>query len=311
MKIIGFRDIILAFVLLLFLSHNIYAQKGRMDIFSEEYLQNKLDSIRNSELKIYSLFDELNRNFHDYQLKSFTNGNNILTSFLYDSYLPRNSTHEFLLHNKDHFTDDQVQKIRIYLDKNILPTDHYYHKLVLEYSLFSQIDFLKKNISDSLFYFIREEINRKNIISYELDFQLKNWSTLVNFESDFTLEDSLLNEINSLYMFIKKECKNNLMLFYDEIIPNSLFFIKSKNSVIKTLYLLDEKEIDYSYLQGDVGSPNFGYINRYFFFTIEDKIKSGNVIMLGSSIQQNEIKEKIKAMILNDNTIWKDNIRIE
>lgn len=306
MKIIGFRDIILAFVLLLFLSHNIYAQKGRMDIFSEEYLQKKLDLIRNSELKIYSLYDELNRNFHDYQLKSITNGNNILTSFLYNSFLPRNSTHEFLLHNKDHFTDDQVQKIRIYLDKNILPTDHFYHKLILEYSLFSQIDFLKKNISDSLFYFIREEINRKNIISYELDFQLKNWSTLVNFESDFTLEDSLLNEINNLYKYIKSKKKESLNSFYFTIVPNSLSLVNSKNSILKTVYMLDESEINLFAYYEDGGQ--LSYQANYYLYAIKPKLKNDPFI---DPFNFQLYVEKIKAMILNDNTIWKDNIRIE
>lgn len=308
MKIIELRVITLAFVLLLSLSHNIYAQKDKMDIFSEEYLKKKLDSIRNNELRIKSLYDELSRNFNDFQMKNIKNGNNILTSFLYDSYLPRNSTHEFLLRNKDHFSDDQVQKIRAYLEKKILPTDHYYHILVSRYKLYSQLDFLKENISDSLFYFIREEINRKYIIPYKLEFQLRNWSTLVNFENDFNLEDSLLSEINSLYSFCKKEKIDKIKIekFYYLILVNALPFINSKNSVIKTFYMLDE-----SVFAPDEYMSGYGYQKMYFDSVIQPKIKSSDLKIIGFANLINAEKVKIKEMILNDNTIWKDYIRID
>ena len=85
--------------------------------------------------------------------------------------------------------------------------------------------------------------------------------------------------------------------------------MNSKKSVISTLQMMDEIEKSRSELQGnDVGSMGFAF--EYFLTCVLPKLKNSDIeLMAWTNFEMN--KEQIKQMILNDNTIWKDNIRID
>ena len=284
----------------------INAQKYQFNNLPEDNVKNNLDSIKKYEDNFRRIYDNLLTNFNNYQSNKPNYSNKILESILYDDILSKFYKNRFLRREFEYFNERQIKNIREYLNEEIQPCDDYYHELVSNYKLYSQIFFLQNHISDSLFYFIEKSLIDNGIVPSKYEFQLRNWSTLINLEKDQNLEDSLLNKIKNIYNKIKIDKKGNLRYFYNYIIPNTLFLINTKNSILKTLYLLDETSTNYDPF-GDLE-----YRFAYFTYAILPKVKSSEFFIINSDdLQNDKKKEKIKEMILNDDSIWKDNIRLE
>ncbi len=310
MKLVNYKHIIL-FAIISIVPYSFYGQIINQENHQKEYLQIRFDSIHYYEINLERIYDDLLSGFYDFQKNNPEYGNMIIKKVLNDDFLSDNYKHLFLLNFYDSFNNNQKQKIKIYLNNNLNPNDDYYYLLVSYYKLSEQIDFLKTHIEDSLFYYIRLAMQKNGIVDNNLEFQLKNLSTLTDLEMNRQMEDSLLNNIHSLYSFVKFENKKNLKRFYHLVFSNVFPFLNSKNSVIKSMYMLDETEFSPSQFYDDV--VNFGYAFDYFNEVIRPKVKENSLFknslyILNSEDLQRD-KEKIKQLILHDDSIWKDYIR--
>ena len=130
-------------------------------------------------------------------------------------------------------------------------------------------------------------------------------ATLSNL-GDTQMEDSLIIMVNDLYHYSKEFDTENLFVFYNTIVPNSIGLLQSKRSILETLYMLNEEEVSPFENYDDVG--DVGYSLGYFYLCINPKLKDLKIEHLASSDFEKN-KEQIKALIVNDDSIWQNHIR--
>jgi hypothetical protein len=279
---------------------SIHALFSQVDIH-DSLILSQVDRVlqKTSELEeLYSkrsihrqLIDDMIKNFCFLKSNNKIESTKIFSIFVLTDFLKKEDLYKFLAFNASCFESDELDKIRGILNVQFGFKNLYYHNLVSIFALKGQISYLQSHVSDSIFTSIKKSLEKDNFKKYEIE-QLKNLATLVNLQ--------VYNEEKYLYE-IKK-----LTAFYQYIMPNSIGILISKNSVISTIYLIDEVE---KYRQegfGDVG--DFGYSFNYFLSCIQPKIESSEIELMAWTDFYFH-KEKIKNLILNDNKIWKKYIK--
>lgn len=303
--------LILAFLSIsLFSSLEIKAQSFKIDSNLLKFYLTKLDTILVYQSKWNQntfLFQELSKGFCFLQNEEKTKADEILSLCLNPSFLHPYEINFFLQRNFKCFDDGQRTSIRNNLSQFLEFSDPFFHELVSSFQIASKSDYLKEHLfTKNLFEVINIDLNDGKLDElYKIE--MKNMATLANL--GYTqMEDSLLLGVNELYKHIKQSDKKKLILFYQEIIPNSIALLYSKRSVLETLYMIDEEEKSPFESYDDVA--DLGYSFNYFFTSVQPKLKDWKVEDLAwSGFDKN--KDKIKEIIINDNSIWLDHIRIE
>ncbi len=266
--------------------------------------------IKWKKLKIFKQFfkkkntiEYLSQEFYFLNSHDSISGSKLFELIMSCDFCENSFKHKFWIDNISYFNPKQKQQIIGTLNVKISPTDFFYHKLVSDFNLKSQIPFLETHITDNLFIKIKRGIESHKISKWNI-FQLKNFATLINLGYDKYDEDLYIKEINNLYAYAKE--KKELNIFYLDVLYNSIALLNSKKSIIKTLYMIDESEKSPVELYNDVAE--MGYPFKYVLSCILPKINNSEMeIMVWTHLNAN--KEKIKQLILHDNSIWKDNIR--
>lgn len=260
--------------------------------------------------KIDSTLSIINSDFYIYNKCCKESTDSLLEEILNLNYSLKNSLNQFLYSSFSNFDSLQRKKIKGRIELQLDFNDPLFCDLVslfkLSYYYPHIINRLDSNIYDKIF----KEFNEEGYISPHNIEQLKLVATLANLNQENGIEEKLIEFIISLNDKIKNDTLENYKMLkfsvlYGQIVPNSIGKLLSIESVKSTLFLLDNQVHDYK--SEDISPIPFAY--QYFSSCILPKYNGSLNSELLDPFKINDNKERIKEMILNDDTIWKDYIR--
>ena len=211
----------------------------------------------------------------------------------------------FLISNYNHFSSLQISEIKKNLETTISIQDKHYHHIVSLYKLSSQIDNLKTTLQKDLFTRLHDTNKIGNLDKKEIN-ELKNISVLVSL--GYYPEHRFIEEINNLYQIYRKKRELEYFQFY--ILTNSIAILNSKKSITETLHMLNEtQESTINHYQDVI---HLGYSYYYFNICIAPKMRDRSLKEAIYNDKQLKIhKAEIIYKILNDDSFWKEHVKIE
>ena len=269
----------------------------------------EIKQFNESVKKIKQTLGEVSVHFRSYNEASKDSANFVLSEILKLSESLRGPRNEFLYRTFLQLEEDQRLLVKKYIVNEINSYDLLYNELVSIYGLNKHYSRVLSLIDTNAFANIKGDFISKSRITDNGILQLKYYSTLANIGKNERFEKDLLLLVKSLYKIAKKEKNqhksNNLLItFYNRILPNSVGKLLSKNSVVESLYLMEEPTRIKS--GHDVADSNLAW--SYVNTCVLSKLKYADEKYWNLNVFYKRIDE-IKDEILNDNTIWHDHIK--
>lgn len=283
------------------------AQIGK-DTIPNPYISD-VSEVLNFEQEVITkrrMVERLSQNFCGINTYDEEKGTALLLLFLKNSYLNRASSHFYISRNFRCLTEEQKKMIKNRLNVDLKTQDRSFHALVSLFQIKKFKNYLEQQITTrNLSEDLKKDFLQGGRLSKDIKVQLKSIATLSNL-GDHEKEEDLINAVNDIYDHIKKEDKKNMVVsFHVELLRNSLALLNTKNSVVETLYLLEDISYNHLLKYSDTGMRDFSF--EYYFFIVEPKTKRAKLEMLAwMNFEKN--REKIKELILNDDSIWHDHI---
>lgn len=289
--------------------HSAFPQDLSVDSILLKSTLVKVDNILSS--KKYTLqkatdFKDISKNFCLLNYQFSTEAERFLEFSLRESSIPIEVKTSFFLRQYRCFENHQIEAIRNYLLSNLKPNDYLFHELTSIYQLFKFRPLLVSNASseklkNDIILELRNTGLRKQTI-----IELKNKATLANLSIN-DLEDEIIDLVNSIYVEIHDSNSTMpLVGFYLDVLPNTIGLLNSKIAIVKSLAFLDEN-LD-SPIKGYDDLGNLDFPTEYYLTCIRPKLNTGKLDdLFFNNFAEN--KDKIKQIIIEDDTIWLEYIR--
>jgi len=289
--------------------YTINAQPTQVDSSLVKHYSDKLDSVLSYQTRwqeSIATFEEASRGYCLFQDTDKEKADKILSLCVNSSFLPKQTINIFYLKNFNCFDESQRRIIRNNLTQNIQSGDPLFHEIVSIFHLDAKkLDLKNQLTAKALSSQLKDNLNRGSLEKTHIQ-ELRNMATLANLDNP-ALEDSLLLIINSLHKQAE-QLEDSRLNNFGQIIINTVPLLQSKKSIIQTLYLLDQKPSPIFQGHDDITGTDPAF--SYFLSCIQPKLKDWKIKHLAwSDFEKN--KGQIKEMIINDNSIWLDHIKIE
>jgi len=273
----------------------------------DSFLLIEIDSFLVNDQIEWQKFQEISRRFCFLKYINKEKTDQLLRLCLNSQFSSLFENNLFFVRNFRCFDKNQNILIRKHLRQFLKPNDPFFHELVSLFQLQSKRKYLENDqFTKALFKKLKTDLTDGQIEDSNL-VEIKNLASLANL-GDLYIEDSLIIMVNDMYSHVKKLDNTSLVAFYYDIVPNSIGLLQSKRSVLETFYMLDEEQMSPFEYYDDVG--DYGYASGYFFSCVVPKLNGWKIQHLARmDFQKN--KEQIKKLIIDDNSIWLDHIRID
>jgi hypothetical protein len=213
----------------------------------------KIEHIDNTE---YSTQIELYNKLTTYcELKNEESLQDFFQFVMNDTSITNGQKKVFAYHSSYCFSNEQFIEMKSFLQDHLVETDQYVYALVPIFDLDSIMNFEELPPLNVLF----NEINESLISGYNISLQNKEYLRLyaVLANLDRIEEDLYLDGILNLFSEFFQKYPAYIDDFSRLVLEHSLELLISKNSVLKSLLLLDEKySNDYSHKTNNSHSPN-------------------------------------------------------
>ncbi|HHH54525.1 MAG TPA: hypothetical protein ENK91_12765 [Bacteroidetes bacterium] len=267
-------------------------------------IKKDIDTIEQNNECIEKYFNNLSSKFCLLNQSPNNFGDSIIILLVqHPKLFSKNFLFKFSVNNAYCLQDLQRETLKKLIESSIIPFERYFHELVCNYNInafndilyeFSNVDDLKKIKTD----FLEDNLSASDILI------LKNLATL-SVLGDESIENALMDFIRDIFLESKElfDSKPRLMLsLYTKVLPSTIALFKSKSSVLNSLYLFENNL--------SISSGLIYFDSLYYDLIIKPKIDPNVWIYIRPS-RMKEKKIEIISKILHDDSIWKDNIKLE